>query len=341
MIRVACVGAGYFSQFHYDAWARIDDADVVGVCDREESKARAAASGFAGAQIFADAERMLDSVQPDLVDIIAPPPSHAALLDLCIGRRIPAICQKPFCLSLDEAREMAGRADAAGVPVVVHENFRFQPWYREVRRWIDDGRLGTVMQATFRLRPGDGRGPSAYLDRQPYFQTMQRFLVHETAIHFIDTFRFLFGEVASLYADLARLNPAIAGEDAGLIVMHHDGGVRSLFDGNRLADHVAENRRLTMGEMAIEAEHGTLFLDGNAGLHWRAFGTDEIAPVPYEWSRDGFGGDCVRALQAHVVHHLKDGTPLENDARSYLANLVLEEAAYRSSDAGARIAIET
>ena len=64
---------------------------------------------------------------------------------------------------------------------------------------------------------GDGWGDNAYLDRQPYFQTMPRLLVVETAIHWIDTFRFLFGEVDAVYARLRRINPAIAGEDAGLI----------------------------------------------------------------------------------------------------------------------------
>ena len=40
------------------------------------------------------------------------------------------------------------------------------------------------------------------------------------------------------------------------------GGARAMFDGNRLADHKAENRRLTMGEMLIEGSKGTLRLNG-------------------------------------------------------------------------------
>ena len=48
---------------------------------------------------------------------------------------------------------------------------------------------------------------------------MPRFLVHETAIHLIDVFRFLFGEVATVTALLRRLNPVVAGEDLGLFVL--------------------------------------------------------------------------------------------------------------------------
>jgi predicted dehydrogenase len=123
----------------------------------------------------------------------------------------------------------------------------------QARRIIEQGALGQMYQVTFRLRPGDGKGPDAYLERQPYFQTMEKFLVHETAIHLIDVFRFLLAEEPSaVYAALRRLNPAIAGEDAGMMLFDFPSGARAVFDGNRLADHKAENRRLTMGEMVIE-----------------------------------------------------------------------------------------
>ena len=49
----------------------------------------------------------------------------------------------------------------------------------------------------------------------------------------------MFGDVSHVYADLRRLNPVIAGEDAGLILFDFANGARGLFDGNRLADHRA------------------------------------------------------------------------------------------------------
>ena len=207
------------------------------------------------------------------------------------------------------------------------------------QRLLAGGRLGQVFQATFRLRPGDGQGPRAYLDRQAYFQTMERFLVRETGIHFIDTFRFLFGEVERVYASLRRLNPAIAGEDAGLIVLDHVGGVRALFDGNRLADHAARDRRLTMGEFLVEGSAASLRLDGDGGLWLRRFGANGETRHDYAWEERGFAGDCVHALQRHVVEALRKGGAIENTAEAYLRNLAIEAAVYRSSQAGARVAL--
>jgi predicted dehydrogenase len=336
-LKVCTIGAGYFAQFHHDAWAQEPRASLAAVCDADREKAEGLARRYGARAVYTDPAQMVAVETPDLVDIVTPPHTHKALVSLCAEAGIDAICQKAFTRSLEEARETVALARAAGIRLVVHENFRFSPWYREIRRLLGEARLGRLFQVTFRLRPGDGQGRDAYLDRQPYFRTMERFLVHETAIHFVDVFRFLLGDPLSVWADLRRLNPAIVGEDAGLFVFDHGDGLRALFDGNRLSDHKAENRRLTMGELLVEGEHGTLRLDGDGSLHLRAFGSNEAAPHPYRWENRGFAGNAVAALQSHVVAHLLDGAPVENSGEDYLVNLAIEDAIYRSASEGCRI----
>ncbi len=331
-LRVACVGAGYFSQFHYGSWARMKRVHLVGSCNRDVEKAKAT-----GLPAYSDLNRMLDEQKPDLLDIILPPVAHASAIRTALAAGIKwIICQKPFCVDLAQARQVADEADAAGATIVVHENFRFQPWYRTIGQALGRGEIGQIHQATFRFRPGDGQGAEAYLARQPYFQKMERFLVHETAVHWVDTFRFLLGDPISVYADLRRLNPVIAGEDAGYILFEHPGGLRALFDGNRHLDHSASNLRRTMGEALIEGHKGTLELAGDGSVTHRRFGaTDETVLLPADtW--DGFGGDCVHALQSHVVSGILDGTPLENCAQEYLAVEAIEEAIYISARTGCK-----
>lgn len=337
--RVAVVGCGYFAAFHHDAWTRMPGVEVVGVCDLDLDAARAVRDAHhPDAAAFDDVERMLGEVGPDLVDIVTPPPSHAPLTALCAGASADVICQKPLAPDLNAARRLVDGAEDAGIRLAVHENFRFQPWFREARRLIDAGRFGTLHSVAFRLRPGDGQGPRAYLDRQPYFQTMQQFLVHETAVHLIDTFRMLMGEVTTLFADLRRINPAIAGEDAGYILLGFEGGSTGLFDGNRLNDHVAENTRLTMGEMWLEGEGGVLRLDGAGALHWKPHGGAETVHA-YTWENRGFAGDCVFATNAHIIDAWRCGETAENEGRAYLRNMELVAAAYRSAEEGRRLAV--
>jgi predicted dehydrogenase len=338
-VRVACVGTGYFSRFQYRAWMRMPEVNLVALCNRTHSKAAVFAADYAIPSVYSDVESMLAVEKPDLLDVITPPETHLAAIRAAAAHGVDVICQKPFCGSLAEAAEAVTLAEGSGISVVIHENFRFQPWYRAIRAVLAGGRLGRVYQATFRLRPGDGQGACAYMDRQPYFQSMPRFLVHETAIHFIDVFRFLFGEALSVTAMLCKLNPAIAGEDAGLFVLDMKSGVRCVFDGNRLSDHPARNRRLTMGEMTIEGEKGVLSLDGDAALTFRAHGSNDQEAVGFSWDDIDFGGDCVYRFQRHVIDHRLGRGPIENCAQDYLANIKVEEAVYASNDSGCRIAL--
>jgi predicted dehydrogenase len=164
---------------------------------------------------------------------------------------------------------------------------------------------------------------------------MDRLLIHETGIHYVDTFRYLLGDVQDVSADLRRLNPAIVGEDAGLVMFRFENGRTALLDGNRLVDHAADDLRLTMGELTIEGSDGVLRLDGNGRLFLRQKGGTE-AEHSYEWRARGFAGDCIARFQAHVLDHLDGKGPIVNTGRDYLANIAVEEAIYRSNESGRR-----
>lgn len=335
-LRVACIGTGYFSTFHIDAWHRIAEAVPVAAADINIDKARAT-----GLAAYESVPTMLRETSPDIVDIISPPDTHLEFILAALEHGVRAvICQKPFCGSRAEAERALQLSKSAGIPILVHENFRFQPWYRVIKTAIRSGEIGRLLQVTFRLRPGDGQGREAYLSRQPYFQSMPRFLVHETAIHWIDTFRFLLGEPVEVFADLRRLNPVIAGEDAGYILFSYEDGVRALFDGNRLLDHDAGDTRCTMGEMLVEGTLGTLSLQGDGGVTLRRFGDNHTEVLHAGRTYRGFGGDCVYQLQKHVVSGLLDGTPLENTVSDYMPNIVLEELIYRSADEGRKLKVD-
>jgi predicted dehydrogenase len=332
-IRVALVGAGYFARFQLDAWQRLDGARLVAVCDRDPATHAYVASADEHLPVFGEMGEMLDAVEPDLVDIATPPDTHLSLVTEAAARGLNVVCQKPLAPSREEALRLVEECENAGVVLAVHENIRWTPWHREIARFIGAGRIGQLHRISMRLRPGDGQGDHAYLSRQPYFQNMPRFLVHETAIHWIDTFRFLIGEISGVFARLERLNPVIAGEDAGVIVFAFENGSTGVFDGNRLNDHVSDNPRRTMGEMWVEGSAGVLRLDGAARLWWKPHGDAEVEHG-YEWEDRGFAGDAVFAIQEHIVAHLRAGERLENTGRDYLRNMDVEEAIYRSSEEG-------
>ncbi len=328
--RVAIIGAGYFGQFHFDAWQRMAGVTLAGFCETDAGRAAQTCETF-GIPAFADAIEMVGTLKPDLIDITAPPPAHLGLIEALAPLVGHIICQKPFCGGVDGARKAIAVAERHNTRLAIHENVRFQPWYREAKKLMEAGAIGTPYQVSFRMRTGDGQGPDAYLDRQPYFQTMPRLLVHETAIHWIDTFRYLMGEISSTHAHLSRLNPVIAGEDAALITFQFENGTRGLYDGNRLSDHIATNRRLTMGEMALEGSGGTLRLDGEGRLWLRAFGVNDEVEHRFDWRDHYFGGDCVYLCNRAILTDWQRGKEAETEAHLYLRNQEIVEEIYAAA----------
>ena len=338
-IRIAIVGTGYFSQFHFDAWIRLE-VKVVAICTLNENDAIYYSKRFDNCPIYSNFKEMIDEIDLDFIDIVIPPKDHLKLIKIAAKKKVNIICQKPFTNSYSEAVNAVNISNKNKVLLIVHENFRFQPWYLKIKNILDNNLLGELYQVSFRMRPGDGQGKDAYLDRQPYFQKMERFLIHETAIHIIDVFRFLFGEIETVFASLSKLNKHINGEDAGYVLFNFKNGMRGIFDGNRLSDHIALDRRLTIGEMVIEGSKGTLRLNGNGELFKRKFGSNKELKISYKWDKKGFAGDSVFKFQRHILDHFNRGKILFNSGIDYLENLKVEKCIYKSNSLGKILNVE-
>jgi predicted dehydrogenase len=330
-LKGVAVGAGYFSQFHFDAWSRMDNVDLAAVCDVNTQAAEEAAAKYGIARTYRDFAAMLSVERPDFVDVITRPDSHLSLVGEAARHGIAIICQKALAPTFDEAKEIVRIADSAGVPLMVHENFRFQPWYREIRRQIECRAIGDRLHSiSFRCRTGDGWQADAYMNRQPYFREMPRLLIFETGVHFVDTFRYLAGEIDGVYASLRRFNPDIAGEDAATVMFDFASGAAGLWDGNRFNEPTSPDARFTFGEALVEGNGGTIRLYGTGRLTLQPLGQSE-RDIDYELPRHGFAGDCVLATQRHFVDCLRGGDSFETSGSEYLKSLAIVEAIYQSA----------
>lgn len=330
-IRIACVGAGYFSRFHIEAWNRIAEVELVAVCDINKEKAVQLAKAHSVPKSYIDIDQLLDQENVDVLDIITPPETHLDLSIKAAKRGIHIICQKPLAPTLQMAQEIVDQINLHNVRFMVHENWRWQPWYRKIKELLEGQAIGEKIHSIyFQMRMGDGWGENAYLSRQPYFRTMPRLLVHETGIHFIDTFRFLAGEVESVYANLRKLNPVISGEDAGQVIFNFTNGANALWDANRYNESQSANARYTFGEMLIDGNTGSIRLYNDGKITLQRLGEKETE-IDYVHQDQNFAGDCVYFLQKHFVDCFTKDLPFESEGREYLRNLKIQEAIYRSA----------
>ena len=330
--KAVVVGAGYFSHYQYEAWSRIPEVSLTAFCNRDPERSKVITERFNVPNHYTDYRKMLEAERPDFVDIITPPPTHLEMCKIAADLGIHVICQKPLAPSLDEAKQIVDYTSRAGIRFMVHENWRFQPWYREIKKLLDDGIIGNTLHSLyFRSRMGDGWGDDAYLNRQPYFRDYPRLLVYENGVHFIDTYRYLAGEVRDVYAVLRKLNPVIAGEDCGAVIFNFESGATGIWDANRYNECNFENPRYTFGEFLIDGNGGSirLYIDGKITI--QPLGQAENKHE-YKHEDRNFSGDCCYFTQRHFIDHLIDGRKFETNGPEYLRTLAVQDAIYTSAE---------
>src|SRR6185437_8369049 len=140
-LKVALAGAGMISHYHLLAWSRLaEEVSLVAICDPDLARARHRAGEFGIAAAYATAEEMLAGEAIDALDIASPRETHAALVELAAERGIDVLCQKPLTPTLDEATALVRRLGGT-TRLMVHENWRFRPWYRQLASWLRAGEL--------------------------------------------------------------------------------------------------------------------------------------------------------------------------------------------------------
>jgi D-apiose dehydrogenase len=324
------IGAGYFAQFQAEAWARVNGVTITGVADPDQNRAQQFAAQWNIPRIYADAATMLQTEQPDFVDIITRPDTHLELTRLAAAHGAHVICQKPMAPTWDECLQMIAACEQAGVRLLIHENWRWQAWYREIKRLLAQGRLGQLFHLHFYSRLGDGRSANPYT-AQPYFREMPRLLIYETGVHFLDTFRFLAGEMKTIYCTTQRLNPVIVGEDAAIIHATFASGINGVIDANRIGGPIPSP--VAFGTLMVEGERASLRMSPDGDLFVTDYGQAE-QPHAYVKPEIGYKGDSVKAAQQHYADCLLTGQPCESDGDAYLQTVRAVLGAYESAAIG-------
>jgi predicted dehydrogenase len=238
---------------------------------------------------------------------------------------IRVICQKPMAPTMADCVAMCEACEQAKVRLLIHENWHWQPWYREAKRLIAAGVLGALKHLAFDWRTGDGNGSEPYT-AQPYFHEMPRLMICESLVHILDTFRFLGGELNVTACETRRVNPVIIGEDWAEVECAFRGGAKGFIHGDRQTG--PEPAPVAMGSMVIQGESATLRIAGDGHLFLTRSGAAE-EKLSFTPSTTGYKGDSVLATQQHLLDCLRTGQPSESDGREYLKTVALVEDCYR------------
>jgi len=104
-IRVGVIGCGWVSNGHIAAWKKIN-ADVVSVCDVNNSAATSMAEKWKIGNHYLDFTELIEKSKPDVVDICTPPSTHKRFMIQAMESGINPICEKPMVMTVKEAERL-------------------------------------------------------------------------------------------------------------------------------------------------------------------------------------------------------------------------------------------
>lgn len=334
-LRFAILGTGYWARYQLAAWRELKGVQCVALYNRTLAKAEALAREFGIAAVYGDPEELLRQERLDFVDIITDVGTHSRLVRLAAAHRVSVICQKPMASTLAEAEQMVAACHAAGVPLFVHENWRWQTPIRALKGVLNEGRIGRVFRA--RLTYSNS---FPVFDNQPFLKQLEQFILTDIGTHILDTARMLFGEARTLFCRTTRVHPDIQGEDVATVMLGMESGATVTCEMS-YASRV-EHDRFPETYVMAEGEKGSLELGPDYWIReTTASGTTaKRCPPPFHaWAdpRYVLAQGAGVACNANLLGALRQETPAETTGEDNLKTLRLVFGAYDSARTGQAI----
>ena len=161
MTRVGIIGLGFMGKMHFRCYQALDDVQVLAICDTDKGKfadTGGTAGNIAGAEapldltginLYDDFDQMLAGDKLDALSITLPTYLHKEYAVKALNAGVNVLCEKPMAMSVEDAEQIVGAAEQAGMLLQTGHCIRFWPEYAKTKEIIDSGEYGKVLAATF------------------------------------------------------------------------------------------------------------------------------------------------------------------------------------------------
>jgi predicted dehydrogenase len=136
--------------------------------------------------VYDDITELLRRESVDFLDVMTGAAANPTFVRLAAEHGLPVIVQKPMALDLETAREMVETCRQAGVPLMVHENWRWQRPIRQVKEVLESGVVGDPFRAHILYA-----NSYPVFENQPYLRERERFILTDMGSHLLDVARYL------------------------------------------------------------------------------------------------------------------------------------------------------
>jgi predicted dehydrogenase len=329
-LRVALLGCGFASEFHLKSWRMVPKVEVIAICDPDPKKLQARAQEFGIGRTFTSVQDLMQGIEVDAYDVVTPPETHREVTEQLVSRGRPVLCQKPLAITLDDARAIVDLYAQRQVRLMVNENWRWRAWFQEIRRQVQQGAVGEPFYARLSIRspaavPTPEHPETFLIPRQPRLKAMPQLIILEFLVHHIDTMRFLFGEVDSVYVQTRCPAKTVVGETVVTKVLNQ-GPVLGVLDTSWAS--YGYPTTTSADTLVVEGTGGSLFLNDDGRLTLSgASGRIERIPVD---TTDSYVRMYWGAIN-HFAECLRSGAPFQTNGPDNLKTLEIAFRAYESA----------
>jgi predicted dehydrogenase len=133
-LRAGVIGLGHLGRHHARIYAQIPSVDLAALCDTRPEAQHELAPELREIPFFRAPEDLLGHV--DIVSIVTPTSTHAALGRVFLENRVPVLVEKPLSASVEEGATLVEAAERTGTLLQVGHVEEFNPALEAARPWL-------------------------------------------------------------------------------------------------------------------------------------------------------------------------------------------------------------
>lgn len=265
-LKFAILGCGRISYKHVEALINnYEDAELVAVCDLVEERAVDRKKQYedkfqqANVKVYTDYIKMLEEENIDVVTIATESGYHAKHALDCLAYDTHVLVEKPMAMTLEDADRVIAFAKEKNKKICVSHQNRFNPPIQKLRRAIEEGRFGRIINGTARIL---WTRDDNYYKQAPWRGTkeLDGGTLMNQCIHNIDLLQWMMGsEIERIYCERDTFLRDIEMEDFGAILIRFKNGSIGIIEGSACV--YPKNLEETL---SIFGEKGTVVIGGLA-----------------------------------------------------------------------------
>ena len=149
MLKVGLIGCGFMGTMHANCYKNIEGVELVAFADIRKEKAEELAKGT-NAALYGDGKDLIANAKVDIIDICLPTYLHAEYAMLAMEKVKYVFVEKPVALTVEEGKAILEKSKETGAQVQVGQVIRFWDEYVELKKMVESGVYGKVINANFR-----------------------------------------------------------------------------------------------------------------------------------------------------------------------------------------------